>query len=91
VAVPPERTTDRSRRLHRPGQHVWIRVGPYVVSGAAHVPPGTDATAFLMRHRQQFVPLTGATIETVGAAQGVTHVPVAIVNLNQAGALRRGS
>jgi hypothetical protein len=91
VVVPPEQPMDRSRRLHRPGQQIAIRVGPYVVTGAAHVPPGTDATAFLIRHRPQFVPLTGAVIEMVDGDRQTTHVPVAIVNVAQAGAVRRGS
>lgn len=85
AVVPPARTTDPQKRLHRLPQEVSMRVGSYVVSGEAHVPAGAEATGFLLRHRPHFVPLTKATIR--GAGLHDVTVPVAIVNLRVADAL----
>ena len=85
AVVPPDRTTDPQKRLHRLPQEVSMRVGSYVVSGEAHVPAGAEATGFLLRHRPHFVPLTKATIR--GAGLHDVSVPVAIVNLRVADAL----
>jgi hypothetical protein len=89
AVVPPPRTTDPQRRLHRLPQWVSMRVGSYVVSGDAHVPAGAEATGFLLRHRPHFVALTKATIRSAG--QPELGVPVAIVNLRVADALRSTS
>lgn len=89
AVVPPARTTDPQKRLHRLPQQVSMLVGSYVVSGDAHVPPGAEATGFLLRHRPHFVPLTKATIRRAG--QPEMSVPVAIVNLRVADALRSTS
>jgi hypothetical protein len=86
AVVPPARTTDPQKRLHRLPQQVSMLVGGYVVSGDAHVPAGAEATGFLLRHRPHFVPLTKATIRRAG--QPEVSVPVAIVNLRVADALR---
>lgn len=93
VVVPPHRATDRARRLHRSPQEVRVRVGPYLVIGAAHLPPGVRPTAFLMRHPQRFLPLTRVMIRHVGGGREETSVPVAIVNLGVSESLRdaRGS
>ena len=85
AVVPPARTTDPQKRLHRLPQEVSMRVGSYVVSGEAHVPAGAEATGFLLRHRPHFVPLTKATIR--GAGLHDVTVPVAIVNLRVADSL----
>jgi hypothetical protein len=87
IVIPPAQPTDRMRRLHRPGQAVVIRLGPYTVAGASHVPAGTDAAAFLLRHRQHFVPITQATITHADGSSAFTEL-VAIVNLWRAESLR---
>jgi hypothetical protein len=86
AVVPPPRTTDPKKRLHRLPQWVSMRVGSYVVSGDAHVPAGAEATGFLLRHRPHFVALTKATIRS--AEQPEEKLPVVIVNLRIADALR---
>jgi hypothetical protein len=84
IVVPPPQPGDRARRLHRPGRPVLIVIGPYEVTGQAHVPPGTQPTGFLLRSNPRFVPLTGANIRsTLGDVPG-QRVDVAIVNLRQA-------
>ena len=87
IVIPPEQATDPMRRLRRPGQRITIKLGPYVVAGAAHVPPGAEATAFLLRHRQHFVPITGATITHADGSPGFAQ-PVVIVNVWRAESLR---
>ena len=88
VLIPPARTSDPRHRLHRPGRPVRVVVGPYEVTGDAHVPPGTQATGFLLRTWPRFVPLTGATVRLAMDPGGDRRVPVAIVNLAEADVLR---
>jgi hypothetical protein len=89
LLIPPPRTTDPQRRLHRPRQAVRVQVGPYVVIGGAHVPPGTQATAFILRHRQHFVALTDASISN-GSGDTEFDAPVVLVNLALAESIREG-
>jgi hypothetical protein len=89
VVVPPAQPTDPARRLHRPAQLVYLSVGPYEVSGSAHVPAGADAVAFLLRHGQRFVALRRATIEPVGGSADAPLWDVALVNLSMAHSTRR--
>jgi hypothetical protein len=77
--VPPPRDTNPLQRLHRPAQQVSVRIGPYLITGEAHVPAGAEATGFLMRHRPHFTPLTRARISQPGEPD-VTY-QVVIVNL----------
>jgi hypothetical protein len=79
AVIPPPRDTNPLQRLHRPAQEVEMRVGPYLVTGEAHVPAGSEATGFLMRHRPHFVPLTNARISEPGVPD--VKAPVVIVNL----------
>lgn len=88
VVIPPYRATDRARRLHRPPQEVRLHVGPWVVIGAAHLPPGVQPTAFLTRHPRRFLPLTRVMIRRVDGGREETSVPVAIVNLGVTESLR---
>jgi hypothetical protein len=89
AVLPPPRATDPQKRLHRLPQEVSIRVGPYVVTGQAHVPAGAEATGFLLRHRPHFVPLTKAKIRQAG--QPDVSVPISIVNLRVADSLSSAS
>lgn len=88
VVVPPEQTSDHALRLHRPRQHVRVKLGPYTVDGAAHVPAGSQATSFLVPQRHHFVALTEAVIQH-DESPGDYRVGVAIVNLRMAESLRK--
>jgi hypothetical protein len=79
IVLPPAEPTDPTRRLHRRKQRVSMRLGPLTVSGAAHIPAGTEATAFLKRHGLSFVALTDVTIDPPD--HGIDSAPVAIVHL----------
>lgn len=88
VVVPPAHTSDRQRRLHRPGRGVLVQIGPYEVIGDAHVPPGAQATGFLIRTNPRFAPLTNVTIRSPQALVAERHVEVAIVSLQRADRFR---
>jgi hypothetical protein len=87
--APPPMGTNPLLRLHRPSQEVSVRIGPYLVTGEAHVPAGSEATGFLMRHRPHFIPLTRAKVSQ--ADEQDVSVPVAIVNLWVAESLTNAS
>ncbi len=84
IVAPPEQPTDPARRLHRPGKLIHLSVGPYEVSGSAHVPAGAEAIAFLLRHNTRFVALRRATIDSGDAPEW----DVVLVNLSQAHSTR---
>ncbi len=88
VLVPPPREGDRQRRLHRPGRAVLVRIGPYEITGDAHIPPGAQPTGFLLRTNPRFAPLTGATIRSTSGAIADRRVDVALVNLRRADRFR---
>ena len=88
VVVPPEQISDPAMRLHRPRQYVQVRIGPYRVDGAAHVPAGSQVTSFLIPQRHHFAPLTEVTIQHAASGEDY-RVPVAIVNLRMAESLRK--
>ena len=80
--VPPPRDTNPLQRLHRPAQQVSVRIGPYTITGEAHVPAGSEAVGFLMRHRPHFAPLTRARISKAGEPDATYQV--VIVNIRVA-------
>ncbi len=84
LLVPPPREVDRARRLHRPGRAVRIWIGPYEVTGDVHVPPGTEATGFLMRNSPRFVALTNAIVRSTIGVIADRDMDVALVNLQRA-------
>jgi hypothetical protein len=88
IVVPPPLPGDRARRLHRPGRPVRVIIGPYEVTGQAHVPPGAQPTGFLLRTNPRFVPLTGVTIHSTLGGVPDHRVDVAIVNLRRADRFR---
>ena len=89
LVVPPPRDANPLQRLHRPAQDISMRIGPYLVTGEAHVPPGAEAVGFLQRHRPHFVPLTRARIHSPWEPEQT--VSVAIVNLWMAEAISAAS
>lgn len=81
IVIPPP--LPRARGWQEPTQlaNASVQVGPYRVSGTAHLRAG-DALNDDFRARQPFLPLTGASIT---AADGsVEEVEVAIVSLDNA-------
>ena len=88
IVLPPPQETDRRHRLHRLARPVRIIVGPYEVTGEAHIPPGAQAVGFMLRSSPRFVPLTSATVRLTDEPESGRRVPVAIVNLERAELLR---
>ena len=80
MVVPPPEVGRRWMREERELQAVAIRIGPYRVTGTAHLRRGQEADLYL-RATRPFLPLTDATFETdVQAA--TERVATLIVNLN---------
>ncbi len=84
LLIPPPQQGDRARRLHRPGRPFRVWIGPYEVTGDAHVPPGAQAVGYLQRTRPRFVPLTRATVRSASGVIAERDMDVTIVNLRRA-------
>lgn len=61
VAPPPHVS---SRRLHRARRRVEFVAPPYIVTGTAHLPPGTQLQPFVLRSGRLALPVTGAWLRT---------------------------
>lgn len=79
ILVPPPHVSPPEKRLHRQTQRVVIRIGPYIVTGTAHLRPGYEQDLFL-RATQPFLPLTDAVI---ASEVGEITDDVVIVNLGE--------
>jgi hypothetical protein len=83
LILPPPQATDPQRRLHRPRQPVEIVIGPFVVSGMVHVPPGAQAAAFLIRQNARFAAVTRAAVRDSGLEGFEQRADVVLVNMRQ--------
>jgi hypothetical protein len=88
LILPPPQVTDPSRRLHRPRQPVEIVIGPFVVSGMAHVPPGAQAAGFLFRQNARFAPVTRAAVRDSGREGFEQRAEVVLVNMRRIETIR---
>lgn len=80
MVVPPPEVGRRWMREERQPQEVAIRIGPYRVTGTAHLRRGHEQDLYV-RATRPFLPLTGATFESdLEATTG--RVETLIVNLN---------
>lgn len=62
LAMPPEHVSPRQLRVNRRQHRVRITIGPYVVIGNAHVPPGVGIDAYALRKRIKFLAVTSALV-----------------------------
>ena len=68
------------QRVRLDEQRMQLAIGPYVILGRLHVPPGQDAMKNVLQ-RAPMIPFTGATIAYSVAGETVaTDVPTVIVN-----------
>jgi hypothetical protein len=88
LILPPPQVTDPSRRLHRPRQPVEIVIGPFVVSGMVHVPPGAQAAGFLFRQNARFAPITRAAVRDIGLEGFEQRAEVVLVNMRRIETIR---
>jgi hypothetical protein len=88
LILPPPQATNPLRRLHRPKQPVEVVIGPFLVSGMVHVPPGTQAAAFLIRQNVRFAPVTRATVRDGGLAGFEQRADVVLVNMRRVETIR---
>lgn len=80
LVVPPPHVSRPELRVHRHRERVELRIGPYGVTGTAHLRPGEEDDPFL-RATQPFLPLTEAVIEQSG--EPPEPVEVVIVNFRR--------
>jgi hypothetical protein len=88
LVLPPPQVTDPSRRLHRPRQPVEVVIGPFVVSGLVHVPPGAQAAGFLLRQNARFAPVTRAAVRDSGLEGFEQRAEVVLVNMRRIETIR---
>lgn len=80
MVVPPPEVDRRWMREERQLQEVAIRIGPYRVTGIAHLRRGQEEDLYF-RATRPFLPLTDAAFETDVEAT-MERVATLIVNLN---------
>lgn len=83
LVLPPPQATNPLRRLHRPRQPVEIAIGPFVVSGMVHVPPGAQAASFLFRQNSRFAAVTRAAVRDSGLPGFEQRAHVVLVNMRR--------
>lgn len=88
VILPPPQATDPLRRRHRLRQPVEIVIGPFVISGMVHVPPGAQAAGFLLRQNLRFAPVTRATVRDSGRDGFEQRADTVIVNMRRVETMR---
>ena len=68
------------QRVRLEEQRMQLAIGPYVILGRLHVPPGTDAMRNVLQ-REPMIPFTGATIAYSCAGETIARdVATVIVN-----------
>jgi hypothetical protein len=88
LILPPPQQTDPNRRLHRPRQPVEIVIGPFLVSGMVHVPPGAQAAGFLRRQNARFVAVTRAAVQDSQLEGFDQRAQVVLVNMRMIETIR---
>ena len=88
LILPPPQATDPNRRLHRPRQPVEIVIGPFLVSGMVHVPPGAQAAGFLLRQNARFVAVTRAVVRDSQLEGFEQRADVILVNMRMVETIR---
>lgn len=87
VVAPPPLAAPTGRAIHRHKRRVMALVGPYVVEGIVHLPPGMPLDPYLLRTRQHFMPMTHAVVGDPSRETGTTY-PVVLVNVWNVSELR---
>lgn len=78
IVIPPPLVSPPERRQARQPSTVFVRAGPYEVSGTAHLQPGSEAD-LVSRSTHPFLPLTDAVL--VAPGHDPETLDVVIVNL----------
>jgi hypothetical protein len=88
IVAPPVRATNPQRRIHRQKHRLMALVGPYVVTGIAHLQPGTALDPYLLRTRQHFLPMTSVSLTHRIDPSFEQELPVVIINVANLDELR---
>ena len=86
--APPGRPVDPQRRISRRRNRLVVLVGPYVVTGTAHILPGATLDAYTLRRQVRFLPLTDAWVTHRTDPSVDVGRPVLIVNTTNLTELR---
>jgi len=78
--APPGRETDPQRRVSRRKNRLVALVGSYVVTGTAHIQPGTTLDPYMLRRQVRFLPLTDVWVTHRTDPSVELSRPVLIVN-----------
>ena len=78
--APPARATDPQRRVSRRRNRLVAHVGPYVLTGTAHIQPGATLDPYILRRQVRFLPLTDAWVTHRTDSSVDFGRPVLIVN-----------
>ena len=78
--APPARATNPQRRISRRKNRLVALVDSYVVTGTAHIQPGTTLDPYLLRRQARFLPLTDVWVTHRTDPTVEFSRPVLIVN-----------
>jgi hypothetical protein len=79
--LPPPWISPPERRAVRQQREVFVKVGPFEITGTAHLVPGSEHD-LVARSSQPFLPMTNAALFAEGAAEP-QRLEVVIVNLRE--------
>lgn len=77
VVAPPPHVS--ARRIHRMRRRIELAADPYVLTGTAHLPPGTQLDPFVMRTGQRTLPVTDVWLRVPGNEEIDQQLDVALV------------
>ena len=81
VVAPPPHASQPQRRVHRQRRRVRAQVGPFEITGTAHLVPGAGLDPYLLRTRQAFLPMTDIVISRRDNPSWEHEAGVAIINV----------
>ena len=79
--MPPEHRSPRQMRVHRRQHRVRIHTGPFLVTGTAHILPGTKLDPYVLRARTRFLALTDAYASSMADPAWERSAAVVLVNV----------
>lgn len=89
LAIPPVHVSPSHLRRHMRQRRVEVHIGPFIVTGNAHVPPTAfEVGAYVRRLRLHFLPLTAVAISHRQEPRFDRDADVVLVNADAIQAIR---
>jgi hypothetical protein len=89
LAIPPVHVSPPHLRRHMRQRRVEVHVGPFIVTGNAHVPPTAfEVAAYVHRLRLHFLPLTSVAISHRQEPRFDRDADVVLINADAIQAIR---